>query len=170
MPDVHLWLYGANMDVLPPDTRESLVEAMRTAAADGNVTLAGAYDHAAVPQLMAEVDWIVVPSRWWENSPLVIQEAFMHGRPVICSDIGGMKEKVTNGVNGLHFVVSNPGHLAQTITNAVTTPGLWQKLREGIPPAFTMDEHMDNLARMYNELLERRAPPVPAPELIPTAG
>ena len=105
---MHLWLYGANMDVLPPDARESLVQAMQTAAEDGNVTLAGAYDHAAVPRLMAEVDWVVVPSRWWENSPLVIQEAFMHGRPVICTDIGGMKEKVTHDVNGLHFVVAQP--------------------------------------------------------------
>jgi glycosyltransferase involved in cell wall biosynthesis len=143
---------------------------MQIAAADGNVTLAGAYDHAAVPRLMADVDWIVVPSRWWENSPLVIQEAFMHGRPVICSDIGGMREKVTNGVNGLHFVVSNPGKLAETITTAVTTPGLWDTLRAGIPSVFSMDEHTGNLARMYNELLERRAPAAPQPELIPTAG
>ena len=169
-PDVHLWLYGANMDVLPPDARESLVEAMGTAAADGNVTLAGAYDHAAVPGLMADVDWIVVPSRWWENSPLVIQEAFMHGRPVICSDIGGMKEKVTHGVNGLHFTVANPGSLAGTITEAVTTPGLWDRLHAGIPAIFSMDEHMSNLARIYGELTERHHPPAPQPELIPTAG
>jgi glycosyltransferase involved in cell wall biosynthesis len=158
------------MDVLPPDARESLVEAMQTAAGDGNVTLAGAYDHAAVPGLMANVDWVVVPSRWWENSPLVIQEAFMHGRPVICSDIGGMKEKVTHGVNGLHFTVSNPGSLVGTITHAVTTPGLWDKLHAGIPAIFSMDEHMSNLARIYGELLDRHLPPPPQPELIPTAG
>lgn len=29
-----------------------------------------------------------------ENSPLVIQEAFKHGRPVIYADIGDMAEKV----------------------------------------------------------------------------
>ena len=50
----------------------------------------------------------VVPSLWWENSPLVIQEAFHFGRPVICSDIGGMAEKVTDGVNGLHFRPATP--------------------------------------------------------------
>jgi glycosyltransferase involved in cell wall biosynthesis len=170
LPDVHLWLYGANMDVLPPDARESLVQAMQTAAEDGNVTLAGAYDHAAVPRLMAAVDWIVVPSRWWENSPLVIQEAFMHKRPVICSDIGGMKEKVTREVNGLHFIVSNPQNLADTIARAVTTPGLWAKLQAGIPDVFSMEEHMSNLAQLYNELIERRSPQMPQPELIPTAG
>ena len=62
---------------------------------------------------MARIDWVVVPSIWWENGPLVILEAFQHGRPVICSDIGGMSEKVTDGVNGLHFRRGDPRDLAR---------------------------------------------------------
>ena len=57
---------------------------------------------------MAEVDWVVVPSIWWENAPLVIQEAFRHRRPVICGDIGGMAEMVRDGVDGLHAPVERP--------------------------------------------------------------
>ena len=71
---------------------------------------------------MASVDWVVVPSIWWENSPLVIQEAFLHGRPVICSDIGGMAEKVDDGVNGLHFRTGDPRSLAQAIRRATSSP------------------------------------------------
>ena len=41
---------------------------------------------------MRQADWIVVPSIWWENAPLVILEARAAGRPVICSGIGGMAE------------------------------------------------------------------------------
>ena len=37
----------------------------------------------------------------------------MHGRPVICSDIGGMAEKVTDGVDGLHFRGGDPEDLAR---------------------------------------------------------
>ena len=33
----------------------------------------------------------------------MIQEAFQQRRPVICSDIGGMAEAVTDGHDGLHF-------------------------------------------------------------------
>lgn len=94
----------------------------------------------------------------------------MHGRPVICSDIGGMKEKVTHGVNGLHFTVSNPQSLADTITHAVTAPGLWDTLQAGIPGVFSMEEHMSNLSRIYGDLLKRHSPPLPQPELVPTAG
>ena len=50
-----------------------------------------------------DADWVVMPSVWWENAPLVIAEAHAHGRPVICSNIGGMAESVRHGVDGLHF-------------------------------------------------------------------
>ena len=99
---------------------------------------------------------MAVPSIWWENSPLVIQEAFLHGRPVISSDIGGMAEKVTDGIDGLHFRAADPDSLADTIERAVTTPGLWATLRKGIDEIHPMDQHVERLAGLYDELLARR--------------
>jgi len=90
-----------------------LLEATR-----GRVNFVGEYRHEDLPALMEKVDWVVVPSIWWENSPLVIQEAFMYGRPVICSDIGGMAEKVRDGVDGLHFRAGDPESLAEAIGRA----------------------------------------------------
>ena len=52
----------------------------------------------------AVANYVVVPSIWWENSPVVIQEAYAARRPVICSGIGGMAEKVIDGVTGLHVL------------------------------------------------------------------
>ena len=114
--DAHLWLHGANLE-LQPQTSSDDFGVLLDEIKDGpnNVTLAGKYEHDDLPRLMAEVDWVVVPSRWWENSPLVIQEAFLHGRPVICSDIGGMAEKVTDGVDGLHFRAGDPRSLARVL-------------------------------------------------------
>ena len=74
-------------------------------------------------------------------------------------------EKVTQGVNGLHFSVGDPRSLANVIRTAVTTPGLWDELREGIPPVYGMEEHVASLSSTYSELLERRRPaiaPVPS--------
>ena len=66
---------------------------------------------------------MVVPSIWWETGPLVVMEAFQYGRPVICSDIGGMSERVTDGVNGLHFRRRDPDDLARKMQRAAETPG-----------------------------------------------
>jgi glycosyltransferase involved in cell wall biosynthesis len=155
--NAHLVLHGANIDVLPPADKERIVVAI--SAVGGNVTVAGPYEPASVPHLMSGIDWVVVPSRWWENSPLVIQEAFMHGRPVICSGIGGMAEKVRNRVNGLHFNTSNAADLAATIREATGTPGLWEELRAGIPRIYSMDDHVATLTSLYEELAERRRDP-----------
>ena len=63
--------------------------------AGNRVRFYGSYRSAELPTLMRDVDWAVVPSIWWENSPIVIQESFFHGRPLICSNVGGMAEKIT---------------------------------------------------------------------------
>jgi glycosyltransferase involved in cell wall biosynthesis len=108
---------------------------------------------------MSNVDWVIVPSLWWENSPLVIQEAFHFGRPVLCSDIGGMAEKVTDGVNGLHFRVGDAVSLAETMRRAVETPSLWQRLHDGISPVYGMAEHIERLSHLYRstDVSERKA-------------
>ena len=78
-------------------------------------------------------------------------EAFQYGRPVICSDIGGMSEKVTDGVSGLHFRRRDPEHLAEVMQRAAETPGLWEELRAGIPPEppRSMDDHVEILGDLY---------------------
>ena len=117
----------------------------------------GRYRPDELSALMRAVDWVVIPSIWWENSPLVIQEAFAHGRPVICSDIGGMAEKVTDGVDGLHFRAGDPQSLADTIERAIGTPGLWDRLRAGIGEVHPLARHLANLTDLYDELLAARS-------------
>src|SRR5690606_9463465 len=89
----------------------------------------GGYDMEELPRLIRQVDWVIVPSIWWENSPLVIQEAFAHGRPVICGDIGGMAEKVRHEVDGLQFRAGSAEDLADCLLRVLAEPDLWQRLR-----------------------------------------
>ncbi|RYI99304.1 MAG: glycosyl transferase, partial [Acetobacteraceae bacterium] len=61
-----------------------------------------------------------------------IQEAFQAGRPVLCSDIGGMAEKVADGVSGLQFRVGNRQDLLRAMRAAVQ-PGVQAGLCAGLP-------------------------------------
>ncbi len=144
-----LRVHGANLDLQEHKFRDEIGALL---AAVPGLTDVGPYPPERAGEMMAAVDWVVVPSVWWENSPLVIQEAFAAGRPVICGDIGGMAEKVEDGVNGLHFRVGDAESLAATIRRAVTTPGLWDHLREGIPPVHSMADHAAVLASAYESL------------------
>jgi glycosyltransferase involved in cell wall biosynthesis len=49
---------------------------------------------------------VVIPSLWYENMPYVLLEALGAGRPVVASRLGGMAERIKEGVNG--FLV-DPG-------------------------------------------------------------
>jgi glycosyltransferase involved in cell wall biosynthesis len=152
----HLWVHGANLELQPGSFQNKFRELVRTAK---HVSFVGPYESDDVLELMRSVDWVVVPSIWWENSPLVIQEAFASGRPVICSDIGGMAEKVLDGVNGLHFRAGDPRSLARQFKRAVESPALWNRLRSAIPDVHGMDRHVEVLVSLYEELLERAALP-----------
>lgn len=118
----------------------------------GVATWHGAYEAAQVPQLMAKVDWVVVPSVWWENAPLVIEEAFAHRRPVICSGVGGMAERVTDGVSGLHFASASANDLAAAMARAIDEPDLWGRLVEGVPPTVSIAESARLHRALYAEL------------------
>ena len=95
-------------------------------------TYAGPYDNADVRKLMLACDYVLTPSTWWENSPVVIQEAFSAGRPVICTGIGGMAEKVPNRLAGLHFRAGDPTDLARAMSEAADDV-LYQALCSGLP-------------------------------------
>ncbi|MBM1171269.1 glycosyltransferase [Microvirga arabica] len=82
------------------------------------VSLMGSYRSEEVIDLMAACDWIVVPSIWWENSPIVMQEARLAARPLIGSNIGGVAEKTDPSADYL-FPARSPGGLANLISDIV---------------------------------------------------
>ena len=122
----------------------------------------GAYQRSDLPRLIADADWVVFPSQWWENAPLVINEAFQHWRPVICSAIGGALELVQDGVNGLHFPVGDGASLAAAMRRAIEEPGLWQRLIDGIVPPVSIEESASRHLDLYRDLLATSARDVAA--------
>jgi len=102
----------------PPAFQEEYLE--RVAKVGRNVTVRGPYEPERVDDLMRDVDLVVIPSIWWENSPLVIEEALRNGRPIVCSNIGGMAEKVRDGRDGFHFPVGNAMALASLLRRIAT--------------------------------------------------
>jgi glycosyltransferase involved in cell wall biosynthesis len=151
--DGHLWIHGANLDAAPDQFKAEFRDL--TERLGDRVTVAGQYQPGDLSQLMSRVDWVVVPSIWWETGPLTVLEAFQHGRPVICSDMGGMSEKVTNGVNGLFFRRADPASLAHVMRRAAADPVLWESLRAGLPSVQTMRDHVVSLEALYRGLLDR---------------
>jgi glycosyltransferase involved in cell wall biosynthesis len=113
------------------------------------VRLCGAYLPEHVIGIIRRNGWVIVPSIWWENSPVVIQEAFAAGRPVICSNIGGMAEKVADGVSGFHFRVNSAGDLASRIEVCAARRDLWESMCAKVPEPPSIEDTVSRLLGLY---------------------
>jgi glycosyltransferase involved in cell wall biosynthesis len=98
----------------------------------------------------------VVPSAWYENTPLVIYEAFASGTPVVATDLGGLSEVVEHGRNGLLFGVDNARDLNAQLMRFLSEPDLISTLREGIGLVRTVGDSVDELGQIYEEVLDSR--------------
>jgi glycosyltransferase involved in cell wall biosynthesis len=137
-------IHGANLESQGQWFQELIDTLRKPLIVEGVLRWVGPYEQTELAQRMRKVDWVIVPSIWWENSPLVIQEAFANDRPVICAGIGGMAEKVRDGVDGLHFEVRNPLDLAETMIQAASEPGLWQRLSANIREPLSFEQCADS--------------------------
>lgn len=161
--DFTLHLHGSPV-FQDDDFKQALTAALEPLA--GIAIAHGRYTAADLSRRMATADWVIVPSRWYENAPLTIQEAFHHGRPVLCSDIGGMAEAVRADHDGLHFTAGDPAALAEAMVRAMDTPGLWDTLRDQRPAVPAMSACAAEHLALYDALgaaSRQDAPPVGAP-------
>jgi glycosyltransferase involved in cell wall biosynthesis len=149
---IHVQAFG---DMTPFPEYTGQLQAM--AAEDNRLNLRGKFTSEELSYVFSELDVIVVPSEWYENSPNVILEAFAHRTPVIASNLGGMAELVRDGVNGLLFESGNANSLAEQLSRLLEEPGLLNALRDGIEPVKSVRAEIDELEQIYHGILEKRS-------------
>ena len=125
----------------------------------------GRFDNARLSEVYAEIDVLVVPSVWFENSPITIHEAHMTRTPVLASDIGGMAEYVRDGVDGLHFRVGDAADLAAKMRRFVEEPELLARLAHDFPEVKSIEDDAATMEFRYRALA-CRVPRVDGPRLL----
>lgn len=113
----------------------------------------GSFKGAEVWEILANLDVLVVPSRWVENSPNSILEAQAVGVPIVGSNLGGIAELVQHEYNGLLFAVDNAADLARQLQRLLDEPDLLPKLWQARPPFLSHEDSLDQLDGLYPELL-----------------
>ena len=151
---VRIELHG-DYSAQPPEFQADFLSRIKTLP--DNIQYVGPYENEDVAFLMRQVDAVLVPSIWWENSPLVIQEAMACGCPVICSDIGGMKEKVQPGRDGFHFRAGSADALAELLEKLAADRNLLDSLRSTITAPPTIEETAERMLASYAALLHKES-------------
>lgn len=126
------------------------------------IRFCGTFPNQQIGNVFDQIDLLVVPSVWYENTPLVIYSAFATQTPVIATDLGGMAEVVHQDVNGLLFPLGNSHLLCEQMKRAVVQPELVDQLRRGIPDVKTTEQDVEELEALYFELTRNPSLPLAA--------
>jgi glycosyltransferase involved in cell wall biosynthesis len=127
---------------------------LKRAVSHPKIRFAGALDHRHVGAALRQMDCLVVPSLWYENSPLVIQEAYGVGIPVVASRLGALPEKVEDGRTGWLFNAGDSADLARVLRGLVERPERLLAARQNILPAPTMHQHAQQMLQIYQTLMD----------------
>ncbi|MEA1924132.1 MAG: glycosyltransferase [Pseudomonadota bacterium] len=128
---------------------EKLVE---ICAGDRSVIFAGTFPETELGERLSEIDVLVIPSRWHENSPLVLLYALATRTPLIVSAVKGMTEFVRDGDNGLTFERGSQADLTRVIGLIMENPALIEGFSERADYRKTISDHVDEIEHLYQEI------------------
>ncbi len=115
----------------------------------------GSYNYGDISKVLSNIDVLVVPSIWYENSPLVIHEAFLAKIPVITSNLGGMAELVEDKKNGLLFEPGNIEDLLEKMNKFIENPRLIEKYSQ-YTYVRSIQEDVREIINLYYKLLKQK--------------
>jgi len=120
----------------------------------GRVTLLG--HRADVPNVLASLNVLVLPSYAHEGIPQIILQAQAMARPVVATTIGGIPEVVEDGVTGLLIAPRDSDALAEKIRAILDDSGLAKNLgqaaRAHIERSYSLDAMGEKLLKLYENL------------------
>ncbi len=123
---------------------------------DERIHLCGPFPNEKIGRVLSSLDVLVVPSVWYENTPVVIYEALAAGYPVIATDIEGISEIVHHEKNGLLFPKEDVAALGACLERLANDRTLLQRLARNMKVPQSVPEHVSHLEEIYCEFLKTK--------------
>ena len=112
----------------PENRAPAYAERLRAQAHALPVTFRGTVPRSELAGALGSIDYLVIPSTWYENSPLILLQALATHTPAIVSDVPGMTEFVEHGRNGFHFERGSVDSLVRILQSVADEPELVDRL------------------------------------------
>lgn len=135
-----------------PEFRETRARVEAHAVRPG-LEFHGRYRPEDLPDVLAGIDVLVVPSLWFENSPLAIHEAFQARIPVVVSDRGGMADLVSDGRGGFRFRPGDDADLARVLQRFLDDAALAERVGGAAPAVKTVADNAAEMELKYKQAI-----------------
>jgi PEP-CTERM/exosortase A-associated glycosyltransferase len=154
-PDLRLLLVGGG-----PQEGALKAEAMRRGLAD-KVVFAGRVPHGEVQRYYGQIDVLCYPRKPIRLTELVTPlkplEAMAQGKLMVASDVGGHRELIRNGYNGVLFRAGDAHALAEALERMLAARESWEPMRRAgrffVEKERTWEKSAANYRTVYRSLL-----------------
>jgi glycosyltransferase involved in cell wall biosynthesis len=144
-------IYGG-LDEFPPYA----AQLKELAGADQRISFCGTFPNQEIGKVLADLDILVVPSMWHENTPLVVHSAQAASTPVIGSNVPGIRQLIQHGHNGLLFEMGDAQALASLLSRIAGERDLIRSLSTNAAKPVSIPQYVDGLETVYDEILTER--------------
>ena len=159
---LHLLLQAINetpdekimLDIFGPINDEKYAEEWKSFTnTKKNIKWRGVIEPAYMVNTLTNYHLLCLPSLICEMSPLVIQEAFAAGLPVLASNVYGNAEQIKDGENGWLFKFNDVYDLKNKLQLLINDPLLIEKASEHITPVKSFETVADEHEKLYREIV-----------------
>ncbi len=144
---VSLHIYGKQTETKYINTCRQL------SGTNKNICWKGVVPSEEVIPTLSNYDLLCLPSVFSEMSPLVIQEAFAAGIPVLASNVYGNVEQITEEVDGWLFRFNDPEHLYQKLVYLIDNTEVVENAALRLPTPNSFSRVGENHLRLYESIL-----------------
>jgi glycosyltransferase involved in cell wall biosynthesis len=110
-----------------------------------------------IKEILQSIDVLVMPSLL-EGLPMILLEAMAMEKPIVATDIDGIKDVLDNGKTGLLVPPKDPEALSEAIVNLLIQRDkayqMGKKARTVVNEQFSVDTMVEKVEEVYQELLQ----------------
>jgi glycosyltransferase involved in cell wall biosynthesis len=146
--NAELKVYGC-LDDFP----EYVADLRKRAKGLDSIKFCGTFPNSRIAEVFSELDVLVVPSLWYENTPLVLYSAQAAGCPVLASNLPGISEVIRHSDNGLLFTPGRSSELAGHLSSLISQDGLLRQLSSRARYPKSSETYVDELLSIWQSAL-----------------
>lgn len=141
------------------EERKNLLEKAEKLKLTGNYIMLGSVNHSIMPMFYALADVVCIPyiaiGKLKADMPISALEAMMCGKAVVASDIGGIKDVIKDGLNGILVKQKSPIAIAQGIKRIVQDENFRRVIEKNAYATALQGHSSAFAARVYLKVFER---------------
>lgn len=123
-----------------------------------NIELLGFLEAEALSKIMSNAQFVIVPSRCYENFPMVVAESFAYGLPIIAPKMGSFIDLIEDGVSGCLYQPLDKNSFCSVVKNLQKEPQIIMGMSKNVSEIFNANYSPQcsyvNLIGIYNSLVK----------------